>query len=425
MAALGFIFVCAVLLGAPISFSILLACMGYFLTEGISMTVIGQQIVMLTGDSFTLMAVPFFIFAGGVMNHCGITDKIFGFCEKLVGHIPGGLGHANVLASIVFAGMSGSAVADTGGLGAIELKAMREAGYDDDFSLAVTGASSCIGPVIPPSVPFVMYGSLAGVSVGALFMGGFLPGILMGAVMMLFVYWQAKKRRYAVKKRASIGEIWKSFQESFFALLTPIILIGGIMLGVFTPTECAVAASFYALAYALISGRVRLREIPGIVAESLETTVMVMFIASTSAALGWILTNERVPATVANFMISAFQNKYAVLFAILVIFFLVGMFMDGTASCIILTPILAPVMASFGYSLVQFGVFMTVALMIGLLTPPVGMVLFVLSSISGVKVERIAKAIVPYIILLLMITIAVMLIPQISLLLPRIFGYPV
>ena len=423
MLALGCTFVISLLIGVPISFSILLACMGYFITEGVSMTVIVQQILMSTGDSFTMMAVPFFMFAGSVMNHCGITDKIFGFCERLVGHIPGGLGHANILASIVFAGMSGSAIADTGGLGAIELKAMREAGYDDDFSLAVTGASSCIGPVIPPSVPFVMYGSLAGVSVGALFMGGVTPGLLMGLVMMIYVFLESKRRHYPVKKRATLREVAISFKESFFALLTPIILIGGIMAGIFTPTECAVAASAYALAYALIGRRITVSQIPGIVAETLETTIMVMFIASTSAALGWILTNERVPALVATFMVGVFNNKYAVLFAILVIFFLVGMFMDGTASCIILTPILVPVVASFGYDLIQFGIFMTVALMIGLLTPPVGMVLFVLSSISGVKVELIAKAIMPYIFLLLFVTILIMLVPQISLILPHFFGY--
>ena len=408
--------------GMPIAFSLFLSCLSYFLTTGVSLNIVTQRMIMSIGDSFTLLAVPFFMFAGAVMNSGGITQRIFKFADMLVGHITGGMGHANILASVIFSGMSGSAIADTGGLGAIELKAMKDAGYDDDFSLAVTGASSCIGPVIPPSVPFVMYGVIAGVSIGKLFLAGVVPGLVMAFAMAIVVYVQAKRRGYVKKPRAKLSAMWKCFKESFFALLAPVILIGGIVGGVFTPTEAAIVASVYALILAFATRSIKVTELPALIDDTVKTTAMVMAIAASSVLFGWILTKEQIPKMAAEFISSVVPNKIFAILLVNLLFLIVGMFMDGTASLIILTPILVPLMASYGMDLVHFGVLMTINLMIGLLTPPVGMVLYVLSGISGVSVERISKCMVPYIFTLIAVLLFLSFVPQITLFLPSLLS---
>ncbi|CCY00887.1 putative uncharacterized protein [Enterocloster bolteae CAG:59] len=408
MAALIVLMIC----GMPIGFSLLLGSLVYFLSADVSLNIIVQKMAMTVGDSFSMMAVPFFMFAGAVMNHSGITGQIFGFADKLVGHIRGGMGHANILASVIFAGMSGSAIADTGGLGAIELKAMKDAGYDDDFSLAITGASSCIGPVIPPSVPFVMYGVIAGV----------VPGLCMAMAMSVVVWYQAKKRGYEPHARAGIREIGHSFVHSFWGLLAPVILIGGIVSGVCTPTEAAVVAAAYSLIISFATHNIKVRDLPAIIDETVKTTAMVMLIASASCVFGWILTVEQIPVHAAAAISSIVPNKIAAILLVNLLFFMVGMFMDGTASIIILTPILVPLMSSYGMNLVHFGVLMTVNVMIGLLTPPVGMVLYVLSGVSGVKIELISKAMIPYIITLLIVVLIFSFVPQLVLFLPGLTG---
>lgn len=422
MTAMAISMIVLMAVGMPIGFSLLLGSLAYFLTADVSLNIVVQKMTMTVGDSFSMMAVPFFMFAGAVMNNSGITEQIFGFADKLVGHIRGGMGHANILASIIFAGMSGSAIADTGGLGAIELKAMKDAGYDDDFSLAITGASSCIGPVIPPSVPFVMYGVIAGVSIGSLFMAGVVPGLCMGFAMAVVVWYQAKKRGYEPHPRASLKEIGNSFIHSIWGIMAPVILIGGIVTGVCTPTEAAVVAAVYSLVVSFLTHSIKLSDLPAIIDETVKTTAMVMLIASASCVFGWILTAEQVPVHAATAISAIVPNKVAAILLVNLLFFVVGMFMDGTASIIILTPILVPLMSSYGMNLVHFGVLMTVNVMIGLLTPPVGMVLYVLSGVSGEKVERISKAMIPYIITLLIVVLILSFVPQIVLFLPRAFG---
>ena len=422
MAAMAAVLIVLMAFGMPIGFSLLLGSLAYFLSSGASLNIIIQKMTMTVGDSFSMVAVPFFMFAGAVMNHSGITEQIFGFADKLVGHIRGGMGHANILASVIFAGMSGSAIADTGGLGAIELKAMKSAGYDDDFSLAITGASSCIGPVIPPSVPFVMYGVIAGVSIGSLFMAGVVPGLCMAFAMAVVVWFQAKKRGYEPHPRAGIKEIANCFSHSFWGLLAPVILIGGIVSGVCTPTEAAVGAAVYSLIVSFATHNIKVSDIPSIIDETVKTTAMVMLIASASCVFGWILTVEQIPVHAAAAISSIVPNKIAAILLVNLLFLIVGMFMDGTASIIILTPILVPLMSSYGMNLVHFGVLMTVNVMIGLLTPPVGMVLYVLSGVSGVKVESISKAMVPYIITLIIVVLILSFVPQLVLFLPSLMG---
>jgi tripartite ATP-independent transporter DctM subunit len=371
-------------------------------------------------DSFTLLAVPGFILAGNIMNATQLTDKIFNFASKLVGHITGGLAHANVLASIIFAGMSGAAIADAGGLGAIELKAMKDAGYDEDFSLAVTGASSIVGPIIPPSIPAVVFGVAGSVSIGRLFAAGFIPGLIMGLSMMAAIYIICKKKGMKRSKRATLKEIGISVKEGFFALLTPIIIIGGIVGGYFSATE----ASMIAVAYALILGfayrTVKLKDLPGIFIEAAETTTSVMFIVCSATIFGWIIAFEQFPQMVASFFLANISSKIMLLLIVNLMLFLIGMFMDSTPAIIILTPVLLPVVQAYGVSPVHFGIIMILNLMIGLCTPPVGMVLYVLSKVSKVPFERIAKAIMPFIIISFILLLIFTFVPAIVTWLPEI-----
>jgi tripartite ATP-independent transporter DctM subunit len=381
------------------------------------------RMAMGVGDSFPLMAVPFFILAGAIMNTGGITTRIFEFADKLCGHITGGLGHANILASIIFSGMSGTAIADTGGLGAIELKAMKDAGYDDDFSLAITGASSIIGPIIPPSVPAVVFGVIGEVSIGRLFIGGVIPGLIMGLAMAIFVYFQSKRRGYPKKKRATIRELAASTRKSFFALLTPVVIIGGILAGVITPTEAAILAVVYSLILSVAYGDFKRKHLISVLRETVNGTVSVMLIVSCASLFGYILASEQIPQKMTTFFMATLPNKYAALLVINILLLVAGTFMETISAITILTPVLIPVAAGFGVDPVHFGIIMILNLMIGLMTPPVGMVLYVLSGVSKVPFEQIVKAIWPYIIVLTIVLLILTYVPQIVLFLPNVvFG---
>jgi tripartite ATP-independent transporter DctM subunit len=376
------------------------------------------RMAMGVGDSFPLMAVPFFILAGAIMNTGGITTRIFSFADKLCGHITGGLGHANILASIIFSGMSGTAIADTGGLGAIELKAMKDAGYDDDFSLAITGASSIIGPIIPPSVPAVVFGVIGGVSIGRLFVGGVIPGLIMGLSMAVFVYIQSKRRHYPKQKRATLRELATATRKSFFALLTPVVIIGGIFIGVITPTEAAILAVVYSLILSFAYGDFHRQDFTNVLRETVNGTVSVMLIVSCASLFGYILAAERIPQKMTEFFLTMIPNKYAALLVINILLLVAGTFMETISAITILTPVLIPVALGFGIDPVHFGIIMILNLMIGLMTPPVGMVLYVLSGVSKVPFEQIVKAIWPYIIVLTIVLFILTYVPQIVLFLP-------
>jgi tripartite ATP-independent transporter DctM subunit len=406
--------------GAPVAIAIGLAVALYIVMGTQVPSIIIAQMMVSGADSFPLLAIPFFLLAGILMNTSGITQRLFDFAGCLVRHIPGGLGHVNVVASMIFAGMSGSAVADAAGLGAVEIKAMRKHGYDDEFSGAITVASSTIGPVVPPSIIFVIYGVLAEVSVGALFLAGLVPGLLMGAALMVQVYRIAKRRNYPTLPRATWRELSLSLRKATLPLLTPIIIIGGIVSGAFTPTEAAVVA----VAYAFLLGFVIYRELSWkSLWNALHTTAVqtatIMFITAVASVLGWALAQGRVPQQLADAVLSLTSQPWLVLLLINVLLLIVGCFMEVIASLLILTPILVPVVKAVGIDPVHFGVVMTLNLMVGLTTPPMGMSLYVVQQISGIPFDRLVRGVVPFLISLVVVLLIVTYVPAFSLALPH------
>ncbi len=411
-------FVLFLVLGVPVGLCMFGSSIMYMIVNNIPLEMAAQR--MFAGpDSFPLLAVAFFVLAGNIMNTGGITRRIFNFADHIVGHLTGGLAHTNVVASIIFSGMSGSAIADTGGLGAIELQAMKEADYDEDFSLAVTGASSIIGPIIPPSVPIVIFGVASGVSIGRLFAAGVVPGIALGLAMCVLNYFICRKRGYIKREKASIKEIVVAFGRSFFSIITPFIIMGGIILGIFTPTEAAIIAVFYALTLGFIYKDIKVRHIPHFMKDTLNVTVGVLFIIASATLFSWLLTTAQVPQTLAAGFLSLTSNKYVALLIINIFLLLIGLFMDITPAIVIITPVLMPVVSSMGIDPVHFGIIMILNLMIGLMTPPVGMILYVLASVAKVPFERIAKAILPYLAVCVFVLLLVTYIPEIVTFLPN------
>jgi tripartite ATP-independent transporter DctM subunit len=375
-------------------------------------------------SSYILLAIPFFIIAGEVMNSGGITTRIFDFANALVGRIPGGLGHANVFASVIFAGMSGSAVADAGGLGAIEMKAMRDVGFDDEFSATVTAASSTIGPIIPPSVPMVVFGASAGVSVGKLFIGGFIPGLLMAIALSIMVYYYAVKRNYPRLEKFSWKYVAQTFKKAFLPILTPIIIIGGIIGGIFTPTEAASVAVVYGIIIAMFVYKdLSFKKLREIIFKALITTSTVTFIMATASAFAWLLAIDGLPMKLAEFVSSINMPAWVFLILFNVIFLILGMFMEALSILIIMVPVVMPLFQHFGLDPIHMGVVMVLNLMIGLITPPVGMSLFVTSKVANVKLEKLCKAIIPWIIPLIIVLIIITYIPDLVTWLPNlVFG---
>ncbi|ANG63816.1 ABC transporter permease [Marinobacterium aestuarii] len=372
-------------------------------------------------DSFPLLSIPFFILAGSLMNSAGITNRIFDFAKALVGWMRGGLGHVNIGASVIFAGMSGAAVADAGGLGAIEIKAMRNAGYDAGFSVGVTAASSTIGPIIPPSLPMVIYGVMASASIGQLFAAGFVPGLLMAVALMLMVAWYAKKRNYPRDARFSIANIGSTFSRAFLSLMTPAIIVGGILFGIFTATEAAIAAVGYALILGTFVYRtLTWRKLVKVSMETIETTGIILMIIAGAAIFSWILTSNRITEDFAAWILGFTDSPAMILLMITLLLFVVGCFMETIAAITILVPVLLPIVTSLGIDPVHFGVVMVLNLMIGLLTPPVGLVLYVLSRVSNVPFETCAASTAPFIIPLFVVLMLVTFIPQISMWLPTL-----
>lgn len=409
------------ILGVPVAFALAgAALLAIFAGGQVPELVVLHQ--MVGGmDSFPLLSIPFFVLAGAIMNSAGITHRIFDFANAMVGWMRGGLGHVNVSASILFAGMSGAAVADAGGLGAIEIKAMRSRGYDADFAVGVTAASSTIGPIIPPSLPIIIYGVMASASIGQLFAAGFIPGLLMAVSLMIMVSWYAKKRNYPKDAQFSITRIAKAGKGAFLSLLTPVIIIGGILFGIFTATEAAVAATVYALFLGTVVYRsLTWRSLTRISMETIETTSIILFVVGAAAAFSWVLTSQRITEDFTLWMLSVTDNKVFILLLITLILFVVGCFMETIAAITILTPVLLPVAIGLGIDPVHFGIVMVLNLMIGLLTPPVGMVLYVLSRVSGVPFEQCAKATLPFLVPLVVVLMLVTFIPQLSMWLPTL-----
>jgi tripartite ATP-independent transporter DctM subunit len=373
-------------------------------------------------DSFPLLAVPFFIFAGNLMNSAGITNRIYNFALALVGWMKGGLGHVNVVGSMIFAGMSGTAIADAAGLGTIELKAMKDHGYSTEFAIGVTAASATVGPIIPPSLPFVIYGMMAGVSIGQLFLAGVIPGLIMGVTMMLTVAYYAHTRNYGTDAVFSWARLGKTFVEAFLAMMTPVLLVGGMTMGVFTPTEGAIAASAWALGLGLFWYRtLNWRLLVKISMDTIETTATVLFIVAAASIFGWLLTVTRVTDAVALWVLSFTQNPNMFLLLANLLMLFVGCFLEPTAAITLLVPILIPICQKLGIDLVHFGLVMVLNLMIGLLHPPMGTVLFVLSRIAKLSFERTTMAILPWLIPLFATLALCTYVPAVVLWLPRQF----
>jgi len=355
------------------------------------------------------------------MNQGGITERIFRFASAVVGHITGGLGQVNVLASLIFSGMSGAAVADAAGLGQVELKAMNDRGYDPKFSAAITAASSTIGPVFPPSIPFVIYSSITGVSVNKLFLAGVVPGLLMAVALMLAVYFVSRSRGYPTEIQASHSEIWNSFKGSLLSLGTPVIIVGGILGGFFTPTEAGVVASIYAGVLAVgVYGEIGWRDLPGIFWETLRHTIRVMFVIATAGFFGWLLIHQRIPDQIIVGLTDMAGNKYAILAIIVAILLVLGMFLEGIAVIVLTVPLFLPLAISFGVDPVQFGVIMIMTSMLGLLTPPVGMVLYAVASISNIRIGALSKELTPYLVGIFAVLLLVTYVPAVSTSLPEL-----
>ena len=410
-------FVAFLIIGIPISVSIGFSAVLGCLSLGYPLVVIGQM--MVSGiDSWLLIAIPLFILAGNLMNAGKITDELFGTARELVGWIPGGLGHANVLASVIFAGMSGSASADAGGLGAIEIKAMRDHGYDDDFSAAVTAASSVIGPIFPPSIPLIIYGASASVSVSKLFMGGVIPALVMAVLMMVLIYIYAVKRGYE-RTAFNLRNLARQFVHALPACITPVIILAGFTLGWFTPTEASAVATIYALIISvLVYKSMDLKTFLQCLKESAISSANTLFIIGTSTLFTYVMAKEGISALIANTITGVSSNPAVVMFIINIILLILGMVMEPGAILTLMLPVLLPIANTMGYNLVYFGVVVVLNLMIGQVTPPFGVCLFVISDVNKIKLERIYKAILPFLVPLLITLAVTCTFPQVVTFLP-------
>ena len=405
-------------LGPPIWLTMALAATAFVFLQHIDPIIIVQQEVS-AANSFTFVAAPLFILMGHVMNNAGVTQRIFGFATTIVGWLRGGLCHANVIASMIFAGMSGSAVAEAGGLGVVEIRAMRDAKYPIGMAAGLTAAAATIGPIIPPSLPMVVYGAAAEVSVGKLFIAGVIPGVLMGLALMVLCSVMARRLDLPKGDFPTPAELWRKFREAFWALMTPVVLLGGMLSGVFTPTEAAAVATLYALILGLFVYRsFSLARLPRLILDTVETTGVVMTLVMVAKLLGWCLAISRIPQIAGQALTAWSANPLVYLLIVNMLLLFVGCFMEGIAAMLILIPILVPVAMKLGIDPIHFGLVFVLNLMIGTVTPPVGVVLYVVSNIARISFERMSRAIVPFLIPLLVVLAAITLWPPLTTWLP-------
>ncbi|TIL86807.1 MAG: TRAP transporter large permease [Mesorhizobium sp.] len=458
-------FLVLMLVGVPVAVSMAVSSLLYLVFYGVAPDIIAAQRMIAGVESFPLLAVPFFIFAGNLMNIAGVTGRIYSFALALVGWMKGGLAQVNIIGSVVFAGMSGAALADAAGIGTIEIKAMKDHGYPVEAAVGVTAASSTLGPIFPPSLPFVIYGMMANVSIGALFMAGILPGVVMTALMMVTVAIFAHRRGWGsdtpfklnrlaaasievavvccfplavyvlvqmgLSLNIAVGIVlvvliacdWYFDFSAVMALMTPIILIGGMTMGWFTPTEAAMAAVIWSLFLGLVRYRtMTLAALAKASFDTIETTASVLFIVTAASIFAWLLTVSQAAQLFSVFITSLTENKWVFLILVNILMLVVGCFLDTIAAITILVPILLPIVVLYGIDPVHFGLIMTLNLMIGLLHPPLGMVLFVLSRVAKLSVERTTMAILPWLVPLIVALILITFIPAISLWLPTQMG---
>lgn len=414
------IFFIFLFLGVPVAFSLGLSSFVYLLINDIPLMVIPQK--MYAGmDSFTLLCIPGFVLAGNLMNGGGITERIIKCCNAFVGHIKGGLGLANIGSSMVFAGISGTALADTASIGGIMIPAMKKEGYGADYSAAVTASSSTIGPIIPPSLPMIIVGTLTGISVSRMFLAGAIPGVLLGVGMMLVSYRISIAKNHPKGVKFSTKEKLLAFKDAFWAIMLTVLILFGILGGVFTPTEASIAAVLYAVIIGkFVYKELKLKNMPKIILDSIVGTAAIMMLVGFANVFAWILTSEQIPQLVADGVLNISKNKYVVLLLINLLLLFVGTFMETIAALVILFPVLLQIVVPLGVDPIHFGVIMVLNLIIGLTTPPVGVCLFVASSIGKVSMAQAVKAITPFLILSLLVLMLVTYIPAISLFLPNL-----
>lgn len=414
----------SVAIGIPVVFALGVANIVLLSLLDIPFTVLAAR--MIAGmNSFPLLAIPFFMFVGEIMNRGGIARRLVNFADSLVGHITGGLGHVNILASMFFGGISGSAIADTAAIGGLMVPPMVQQKYTPGYAASVTASSAIIGIIIPPSIPFILYGIVTSTSIARLFLGGIVPGIIVGLSLMTTTYFTSKKHGYGVlpgeSKRFSIRAVFRSLWTVWPALTIPVIIVGGILGGVFTATEAGAVASVVALFLSLVLYReIKISDLPTILLNTAKTTAIVLYLCGMAMVSAWLLTRARVPANVALLLTSITENPLLILLLCNVLLFLIGFVMDLTPAMLILAPILAPAMAQAGIDPVYFGVIMSINLGIGLITPPVGTVLYVACGVANISLERLIVDIMPFLLTLLAVLLLLIIFPDLVMFLPRL-----
>lgn len=425
MMTITFVFWFALLfLGVPVGYSLIAASLIYFVAGGNIFLIPFAVEQMLEGtNNFILLAVPFFVLTGNLMNGGGITERIFAFAKTLVGHRKGGLAHVNIMASLIFSGMSGSALADAGGLGQLEIKSMRDEGYDDAFSGGITAASCIIGPLIPPSTSLIIYALVSNQSVHRLFIAGFVPGVLTALALMIMSSILSHKRNYPVGEKSNLRQKAAAFRKASLALMTPVIILGGIFSGVFTPTEAAVIAATYSIILgATVYKELNLRKFFDIVLDSVKTTGTIFLMILGISLFQWIIARERMPIRLAETMLVYVDNPLVLLMTINVILLLLGAIIDALPLLIVLVPVLLPTILQAGIDPVHFGIVVVFNLMIGILTPPMGTALFVVSRVGNIPYKTLVRGTVPFLIPLFITLILLTIFPQMVLFLPNLLG---
>jgi tripartite ATP-independent transporter DctM subunit len=415
------VFLVLFVLGFPVVLAIGIPCVVYIFANGLPVDLVAQR-TLYALDSFPLVAVPVFLFVGSLMNSAGISRYIYQFADTAVGRMPGGLAQVNIFGSLIFAGMSGSALADIGGLGRIEIDAMRKKGFSSPFAAAVTSSSAIVGPIFPPSIPLIIYGTVTGVSVIQLLLGGILPGLLCVAMLMAQTWWLALRRNYPrAAKWPSMADLWRDFKPAFPAIVAPVILIAGMLLGWFTPTEIASVTVLYAvLISSLFYRELTWQGVLDAAYETIRASAGILLIVAVAALFGWILSVESVPQKLTAIMLSISTNPYVLLLLVNALLIIVGMFLDSTTAILVIAPIIAKPLVAAGVDPVHLGMVVVFNLMIGLLTPPMGLALFLVADIAKVTMKEVLKEMMPYYIPLAITLLLITYVPAITTWIPRL-----
>ncbi len=416
------LFILLLFINCSVAFSMLLCSFVFLLMKDIPLLILPERISAGL-FSFPLLAMPFFILAARIMNSAGITNRIFNFCLAVVGHKRGGLAHVNVVSSMIFSGISGSAMADVAGLGAVEVKAMKENGYDPAYTAAVTAASCTIGPVVPPSMIMILIGVMMEESVGRLFAGGFIPGIVMGLSLIVLIYVQSFSKKAPFpppRPRVSGRELWAATKDGFLALLAPVIILGAILSGIVTPTEAGIIGVLYSIFLGIIYKELTVKGFIQVLKDSALQTGVVMFIVAAAQIFAWIVTTERVAIIAYEFVIQFVHQKWAILLLVNIVLLAIGCLIEGLAAIMITVPVLLPVMHQLNVDPTHFGVFLCINILIGLLTPPLGIAVYISSDLAGSPVMEGFKKSAPFLIPLIVTLLLITYIPQITLFLPNL-----